>query len=80
MLDQPLSNTVIVILPQKRLLRYRHHAGAANAKPACDIDRNNPSIDTASLETLLQPTDMLVLFNDFIHADFFAYHPLAKDL
>lgn len=41
---------------------------------------NNPSIDTASLETLLQPTDTLVLFNDFIHADFFANHPLAKDL
>lgn len=41
---------------------------------------NNPSIDTASLEALLQPTDMLVLFNDFIHADFFANHPIAKDL
>ncbi len=38
---------------------------------------NNPSIDTASLEA---PTDMLVLFNDFIHADFFAHHPSAKDL
>jgi len=41
---------------------------------------NNPSIDKASLEALLQPTDMLVLFNDFIHADFFAHHPSAKDL
>ncbi len=41
---------------------------------------NNPSIHTASLEALLQPTDMLVLFNDFIHADFFAHHPSAKDL
>lgn len=41
---------------------------------------NNPSIDTASLENLLQPSDMLVLFNDFIHADFFANHPIAKDL
>ncbi|MEN2750337.1 hypothetical protein AAIR29_01690 [Psychrobacter sp. FBL11] len=41
---------------------------------------NNPSIDTASLEALLRPTDMLVLFNDFIHADFFAHHPLAKGL
>ena len=41
---------------------------------------NNPSIDTASLKALLQPTDVLVLFNDFIHADFFANHPLAKDL
>ena len=41
---------------------------------------NNPSIDIASLEALLQPTDMLVLFNDFIHADFFAHHPSAKEL
>lgn len=41
---------------------------------------NNPSITTASLEALLQPTDMLVLFNDFVHADFFAHHPSAKDL
>lgn len=41
---------------------------------------NNPSIDTASLEALLQPTDMLVLFNDFIHADFFVNHPLASAL
>lgn len=41
---------------------------------------NNPSIDTASLEALLQPTDILVLFNDFIHADFFANHPIIRDL
>ncbi len=41
---------------------------------------NNPSIDTANLASLLQPTDILVLFNDFIHADFFANHPIAKDL
>ena len=41
---------------------------------------NNPSITQAKLEALLQPTDMLVLFNDFIHAEFFAYHPSAKDL
>ncbi|WP_350559605.1 hypothetical protein [Psychrobacter sp. CAL346-MNA-CIBAN-0220] len=41
---------------------------------------NNPSIDRSSLEVLLQPTDMLVLFNDFIHADFFVNHPLARVL
>lgn len=41
---------------------------------------NNPSIDTASLEALLQPTDILVLFNDFIHADFFANNPIARNL
>lgn len=41
---------------------------------------NNPSIDTSSLEALLQPTDMLVLFNDFIHADFFVNHSLARVL
>ncbi|MFZ3142648.1 hypothetical protein [Psychrobacter glacincola] len=41
---------------------------------------NNPSINTASLEALLQPTDMLVLFNDFIHADFFANNPIVRDL
>ena len=28
---------------------------------------NNPSISQAKLEALLQPTDMLVLFNDFVH-------------
>ncbi|WP_201618378.1 hypothetical protein [Psychrobacter urativorans] len=41
---------------------------------------NNPSIDTSSLDALLQPTDMLVLFNDFIHADYFANHPLVSTL
>lgn len=41
---------------------------------------NNPSITEAKLQALLQPTDMLVLFNDFVHADFFAHHPSAKDL
>ncbi len=41
---------------------------------------NNPSIDIANLETLLQPTDILVLFNHFVHADFFANHPLARAL
>ncbi|WP_367106389.1 hypothetical protein [uncultured Psychrobacter sp.] len=41
---------------------------------------NNPSIDIASLESMLQPTDMLVLFNDFIHADILASHPLLQSL
>ncbi len=41
---------------------------------------NNPSITQTKLEALLQPTDMLVLFNDFIHADFLATHKLAKTL
>lgn len=41
---------------------------------------NNPSITEDKLQALLQPTDMLVLFNDFIHAQFFAHHPSAKDL
>ena len=41
---------------------------------------NNPSISQAKLEALLQPTDMLVLFNDFIHAEFFARHELTKTL
>ena len=41
---------------------------------------NNPSIDRAVLEEVLQPTDMLVLFNDFIHADHFANHTLLKKL
>lgn len=41
---------------------------------------NNPSITQAKLEALLQPDDMLVLFNDFIHAEFFASHPVAKSL
>ena len=81
MLDQPLSNIssshlaaeAFAALPpimQARLIQSQRVILIAN----------NPSIDTAILKTLLQPTDMLVLFNDFIHADFFAYHPLAKDL
>lgn len=45
-------------------------------QPRIVLIANNPSIDTSSLEALLQPTDMLVLFNDFIHAHFFARHPL----
>ena len=35
---------------------------------------NNPAITTTQLERLLQPDDVLVLFNHFIHADFFANH------
>lgn len=41
---------------------------------------NNPSISTDQLEKLLQPDDVLVLFNHFIHPDFFANHPLASAL
>lgn len=41
---------------------------------------NNPSISTEQLEDLLQPDDVLVLFNDFIHADFFANHALVSTL
>jgi len=44
------------------------------------IIANNPSITIETLEQTLQPTDILVLFNDFIHADFFATHILAKTL
>ncbi len=41
---------------------------------------NNPSVSTAQLEDLLQPDDVLVLFNHFIHAEFFAHHPLVSTL
>lgn len=41
---------------------------------------NNPSIGTDQLEALLQPDDVLVLFNHFIHAEFFANHPLVSKL
>lgn len=41
---------------------------------------NNPSITTESLEKLLQPTDLLVLFNDFIHADYLTNDPIASQL
>lgn len=41
---------------------------------------NNPAISTAQLEQLLQPNDVLVLFNHFIHADFFANHSLVSKL
>ncbi|MGM8885772.1 hypothetical protein ACS8FD_07500 [Psychrobacter sp. 1U2] len=44
------------------------------------IIANNPSITIETLEQTLQPTDIVVLFNDFIHADFFATHALAKTL
>lgn len=41
---------------------------------------NNPSITTEQLEDLLQPDDVLVLFNHFVHADFFANHELVSTL
>ena len=41
---------------------------------------NNPSISTTQLEQLLESDDVLVLFNHFIHADFFANHPLISKL
>jgi len=39
---------------------------------------NNPAVTTTQLEMLLQPNDILVLFNHFIHAGFFAGHQLAR--
>jgi len=39
---------------------------------------NNPAVTMTQLEMLLQPDDVLVLFNHFIHADFFASHQLAS--
>lgn len=44
------------------------------------IVANNPSITIETLEQILKPTDILVLFNDFIHADFFATYIRAKTL
>lgn len=41
---------------------------------------NNPTVSTDQLAQLLRPDDVLVLFNHFIHADFFANHPLASTL
>ena len=41
---------------------------------------NNPAVTMTQLEMLLQPDDVLVLFNHFIHADFFASHQLASSL
>lgn len=41
---------------------------------------NNPAVTTTQLEMLLQPDDVLVLFNHFIHADFLANHQLASSL
>jgi len=41
---------------------------------------NNPAVTTTQLEMLLQPDDVLVLFNHFIHDDFFASHELASSL
>ncbi|GAF52367.1 hypothetical protein [Psychrobacter sp. JCM 18900] len=41
---------------------------------------NNPAVTTTQLEMLIQPDDVLVLFNHFIHDDFFASHQLASSL
>lgn len=41
---------------------------------------NNPSVSTHYLEQLLKDGDTVVLFNDFIKADFFSTHPLVKTL
>jgi hypothetical protein len=41
---------------------------------------NNPSITPDHLVTLLQEGDIVVLFNDFIHGDFFSTHPLVRTL
>lgn len=41
---------------------------------------NNPSITTQTLDALLKPSDLLVLFNHFVHADYFSQHPVAKSL
>lgn len=41
---------------------------------------NNPSISTSTLDTLLKPTDLLVLFNHFIHKDYFAANTVATQL
>lgn len=41
---------------------------------------NNPSVSTSKLEQLLRAEDVLVLFNHFIHADFFANHPEVSQL
>ncbi len=62
--DSLPTNIQEALLQQKRLV----------------IIANNPSITIERLEQTLQPTDIVVLFNHFIHADFFANHPLAKNL
>ena len=59
--DQPDTsaaafNTLPIIIQQALLQQQR-----------IVLIANNSSINIASLEALLQPTDMLVLFNDFIH-------------
>ncbi len=41
---------------------------------------NNPSIKVESLERLLQPTDIVLLFNDFIHTDYFTNNSIARQL
>lgn len=41
---------------------------------------NNPSISKDTLDSLLQPSDLPVLFNRFIHADYFATSATARPL
>lgn len=41
---------------------------------------NNPSITIDKLKNLLEPTDILVLFNNFIHGDYFVNDPIASQL
>ena len=41
---------------------------------------NNPSISLETLSSLLKPSDMLVLFNHFIHSDYLANNPNAAKL
>lgn len=41
---------------------------------------NNPSITIDKLRNLLEPTDILVLFNNFIHGDYFVNDPIASQL
>ncbi|MGO2279193.1 MULTISPECIES: hypothetical protein [unclassified Psychrobacter] len=53
---------------------------ALNQAKRVVIVANNPAVTTTQLEMLLQPNDVLVLFNHFIHADFFASHQLASSL
>ena len=41
---------------------------------------NNPSISTSDLDQTLQKGDIVVLFNHFIQAEYFAHSPLAAQL
>ena len=41
---------------------------------------NNPCVTTQSLSRLLTPTDIVVLFNDFVHAEYFSTDSVASKL